>query len=469
MIAKLSDGGALDYSVIMVAEGNEAPGLSYVAPYGATSIAEAFMQQGRDVLIVYDDLTHHARSYRELSLLLRRPPGREAYPGDIFYLHSRLLERSTHLAAERGGGSLTALPIVETEAQDLAAYIPTNLISITDGQIYLSPTLFELGSLPAIDVGQSVSRVGGAAQRAAYRTVAGDLKLSYSQFLELETFARFGTRLDEPTRRVIEHGRRIRECLKQRESQALVAAPASSGTDGVGGGPFRRNRARHGGRGGKSATRGSGRHAAGHCRALRIRRALERRRSTDRVGHCEPRAEALCARDVRAPRGADMSGAAESLSRQIGGAKDLSSIVRSMKALAASSVGQYERAVDSLRDYSRTVELALSVCLRELGGPTEPPPRRRAPAGIVVIGSDQGLVGRFNEVLVDFLGRGLEHAPDRIAHVWAVGARIEQLLPDADLPPPTMLGLPYSVEAITPLVAALPHRPGASPRLGRGR
>lgn len=175
------------------------------------------MQQGRDVLVVYDDLTHHARAYRELSLLLRRPPGREAFPGDIFYIHSRLLERATHLRPELGGGSMTALPIIETEAQDISAYIPTNLISITDGQIYLSPSLFELGVLPAVDVGRSVSRVGGKAQRAAYRAVAGDLKLAYAQFEELETFARFGARLDDNTRKIIEHGRRIRACLKQPE------------------------------------------------------------------------------------------------------------------------------------------------------------------------------------------------------------------------------------------------------------
>ena len=164
---------------------------------------------------------HHARAYRELSLLLRRPPGREAFPGDIFYIHSRMLERATHLSKERGGGSLTALPIIETQAQDISAYIPTNLISITDGQIYLSPTLFELGILPAVDVGKSVSRVGGAAQRAAYRAVAGHLKLAYSQFEELETFAKFGTRLDESTRKIIDHGQRIRAYLKQPESQTV--------------------------------------------------------------------------------------------------------------------------------------------------------------------------------------------------------------------------------------------------------
>ena len=224
-VATLREKGAMDYTVLVVTEGNDPPGLAFIAPYAATSIAEHFMEQGRDVLIVYDDLTHHARAYRELSLLLRRPPGREAFPGDIFYIHARLLERATHLRKELGGGSLTALPIIETEAQNISAYIPTNLISITDGQIYLSPSLFELGVLPAVDVGKSVSRVGGKAQRAAYRAVAGDLKLAYAQFEELETFARFGARLDENTRKIIEHGRRIRACLKQAEC-APVSVPA---------------------------------------------------------------------------------------------------------------------------------------------------------------------------------------------------------------------------------------------------
>lgn len=224
-VAVLRDKGAMDYTVVVVSEGNDPPGLTFVAPYAATSIAEFFMESGRDVLIIYDDLTQHARAYRELSLLLRRPPGREAFPGDIFYIHSRLLERATHLSEERGHGSLTALPIIETEAQNMSAYIPTNLISITDGQIYLSPSLFELGVLPAVDVGRSVSRVGGKAQRAAYRAVAGDLKLAYAQFEELETFSRFGARLDENTLKNIEHGRRIRECLKQSQFSP-VSVPA---------------------------------------------------------------------------------------------------------------------------------------------------------------------------------------------------------------------------------------------------
>ena len=223
-INELKTHDALDYSVVVVAVGEAPPGVSFIAPYAATTIAEYFMEQGRDVLIVYDDLTRHAWSYRELSLLLRRPPGREAFPGDIFYIHSRLLERATQLRPELGGGSLTALPIVETEAQNMSAYIPTNIISITDGQIYLSPNLFQRGILPAVDVGQSVSRVGGKTQLAAYRAVAGDLRLAYSQFEELESFARFGTRLDADTQKAIDRGRRVRETLKQPEFEPLPVA-----------------------------------------------------------------------------------------------------------------------------------------------------------------------------------------------------------------------------------------------------
>lgn len=220
-INDLESAGALEYCVVVVGQSEAPPGLRFVSPYAATSIGEYFMQQGRDVLIVYDDLTSHARAYRELSLLLGRPPGREAYPGDIFYIHSRMLERSTHLREEAGGGSLTALPIVETQAQNVSAYIPTNLISITDGQIYLSPELFRKGILPAADVGRSVSRVGGKTQLPAYRAVAGDLRLSYSQFEELEKFARFSSQLDEDTRQALERGRRVREVLKQTRYQPI--------------------------------------------------------------------------------------------------------------------------------------------------------------------------------------------------------------------------------------------------------
>ncbi|MGG7645917.1 F0F1 ATP synthase subunit alpha [Rhodovulum sp. YNF3179] len=241
VIAALRESGALERTVVVVASGEDAPGLQFIAPYAATTMAEHFMRQGRDVLVVYDDLTRHARAYRELSLLLRRPPGREAYPGDVFYIHARLLERATHLRDTLGGGSMTALPIIETQAQNISAFIPTNLISITDGQIYLSPALFEKGQLPAIDIGASVSRIGGKVQLPAYRAVAGDLRLFYSQFEELETFARFGTRLDEGTRKKLTRGRRVRDVLQQTErdhfpvpEQIAVLLAATEGLlDGV--------------------------------------------------------------------------------------------------------------------------------------------------------------------------------------------------------------------------------------------
>lgn len=223
LVAELKRRNAMEYSIVVVAEGSDPPGLQFIAPYAATSMAEFFMNKGQDVLIVYDDLTRHAIAYRQISLLLRRPPGREAYPGDIFYVHSRLLERSTRLRDEAGGGSITSLPVIETEAQNISAYIPTNLISITDGQIYLSPELFQKGVFPAIEVGKSVSRVGGKAQLGAYRKVAGDLRLSYSQFQELESFSRFGTRLDDATRKTLEHGKRVREVLKQNQYSPMAA------------------------------------------------------------------------------------------------------------------------------------------------------------------------------------------------------------------------------------------------------
>ena len=224
VIEELKTHDAMAYSFAVVSTEDDPPGLQFMAPYSATAMAEHFLDQGKDVLIVYDDLTRHARAYRELSLLLRRPPGREAYPGDIFYIHSRLLERSTQLSVDKGGGSLTALPIIETEAQNISAYIPTNLISITDGQIYLSPMFFRQGILPAVDVGKSVSRVGGKAQLSAYRTVAGDLRLTYSQFEELESFSRFGARMHKETQRKLARGRRVREILKQYRYSPLPAA-----------------------------------------------------------------------------------------------------------------------------------------------------------------------------------------------------------------------------------------------------
>ncbi len=221
MIAKLNQYGAMEYTAVVMAEGDYLPGLRFITPYAATSIAEYFMEKGGKALIIYDDLIEHARSYRELSLLLRRPPGREAFPGDIFYIHSRLLERSTHLCPEDGGGSLTALPIVETQEQNISAYIPTNLISITDGQISLSPELFENGVFPAIDIGNSVSRVGGLAQLKAYHDIAGRLRLRYSQYMELESFSRFGVRIEDETYQILKHGRRIKACLEQQQSDPV--------------------------------------------------------------------------------------------------------------------------------------------------------------------------------------------------------------------------------------------------------
>lgn len=214
-IDTLRGAGVLDISCVMVAEATATPGLKYLAPFAGCAIAEEWMWSGRDVLIVYDDLTTHARAYRELSLLLRRPPGREAYPGDIFYLHSRLLERSTCLSASHGGGSMTALPVVETEQGEIAAYIPTNLISITDGQIYLDPSLYARGFLPAIDITRSVSRIGGKAQMPTIKAEAGRMKLDFLQFLELEVFTRFGSRLEASVEAKIKRGRQLRELLKQ--------------------------------------------------------------------------------------------------------------------------------------------------------------------------------------------------------------------------------------------------------------
>jgi len=211
----LREHGALDYTCLVVAEASSLPGLQHLAPFAGCAIAEFWMHQGRDVLVVYDDLSTHARTYRELSLLLRRPPGREAYPGDIFSVHARLLERATCLNAAHGGGSLTALPIVETQQGEIAAYIPTNLISITDGQVYLDHDLFAGGFRPAIDIGRSVSRIGGQAQHPAIKKEAGRMKLDYLQFLELEIFTRFGARLEASMEQSIARGQVLREILKQ--------------------------------------------------------------------------------------------------------------------------------------------------------------------------------------------------------------------------------------------------------------
>ncbi len=222
--AKLAEAGAMEYTTIVLAGASEPASLLYLAPYAGCAMAEYFMDKGEDVLIVYDDLSKHAVAYREISLLLRRPPGREAYPGDVFYLHSRLLERACKLNQEHGGGSITALPIIETQAGDVSAYIPTNVISITDGQIYLEPNLFYQGNRPAINAGLSVSRVGSAAQIKAMKKVAGKIRLEAAQYRELAAFAQFGSDLDEETKAKLERGRRLEEIFKQDQYQPMPVA-----------------------------------------------------------------------------------------------------------------------------------------------------------------------------------------------------------------------------------------------------
>jgi F-type H+-transporting ATPase subunit alpha len=232
----LEEAGAMDNTIIVVAPADEAAPIKYMAPYAGCAMAEYFLYSGRDALCVYDDLTKHAYAYRQMSLLLRRPPGREAYPGDVFYLHSRLLERAVRLNEENGGGSLTALPIIETQANDVSAYIPTNVISITDGQIFLESDLFYSGVRPAINVGISVSRVGGNAQTKAMKKVAGKLKLDLSQYRDLEAFAQFGSELDPETQKTLARGERLVEMLNQKERQPLsVAEQVASIYSGTGG------------------------------------------------------------------------------------------------------------------------------------------------------------------------------------------------------------------------------------------
>ena len=221
LVEQLKKSGAMEYSIVVAATASEPSPLQYIAPYAGCAMGEYFMNKGKHVLIVYDDLSKHAVAYRALSLLIRRPPGREAYPGDVFYLHSRLLERAAKLSAEKGGGSLTALPIIETQAGDVSAYIPTNVISITDGQIFLETELFHSGIMPAVNPGISVSRVGGNAQIKAMKKVAGTLKLVYSQYRELQSFAQFGSDLDKDTKDRLDQGARIVEVLKQKNSSPV--------------------------------------------------------------------------------------------------------------------------------------------------------------------------------------------------------------------------------------------------------
>ena len=222
LVEDLTKAGAMDYTIVVASTASELAPLQYIAPYSGCAMGEYFMNKGKDVLVVYDDLSKHAVAYRALSLLIRRPPGREAYPGDVFYLHSRLLERAARLNDDNGGGSLTALPIIETQAGDVSAYIPTNVISITDGQIFLETELFHSGIMPAVNPGMSVSRVGGNAQIKAMKKVSGTLKLAYSQYRELQSFAQFGSDLDEDTKRRLAQGERIVEVLKQNRTAPIA-------------------------------------------------------------------------------------------------------------------------------------------------------------------------------------------------------------------------------------------------------
>ncbi len=450
-VATLREQGAMDHTVVVVTEGNQPPGLAYIAPYAATSIAEHFMEAGRDVLIVYDDLTQHARAYRELSLLLRRPPGREAFPGDIFYIHSRLLERATHLSAERGGGSLTALPIIETEAQDMSAYIPTNLISITDGQIYLSPTLFELGVLPAVDVGKSVSRVGGKAQRGAFRAVAGDLKLAYAQFEELEAFSASAPGWTKPVAGTIAHGQRIRACLKQ-PHPIRFRCPSKSPSSGADGGALRcaalgahaRGRGCGALGGSRHPRRGVGTTACGRAsRAMTTtgrsspscgrhwRRSMPGRHRRDRFDRQAETPDRHCHRP--ASRGANHAGP------------------RGLQHPPVRTLGAGAGRIP------RAVNLGLGASLRlTLAAGTPPPPGRvpAGPVGAIVFGSDQGLVGQFNEVIVAHAMNALRKMPQRSV-VWAVGERVLSRLQDAGADIVGAYPVPGSVEGIAPLVDQL--------------
>jgi proton translocating ATP synthase F1 alpha subunit len=423
VIADLHEHQTMEYSIVVVATGGDPPGLQFAAPYAATTIAEYFMEQGRDVLVVYDDLTLHARAYRELSLLLRRPPGREAFPGDIFYIHSRLLERSTHLHEDHGGGSLTALPIVETEAQNISAYIPTNIISITDGQIYLSPDLFQKGILPAVDVGKSVSRVGGKTQLAAYRAVASDLRLSYSQFEELEAFARFGTRLDEETRKTLERGRRVRAILKQSQYEPIPVPEQIAALVAVTAGIFDDY-------------------------------------SEDQIGDAEREVRNEIVQQLpglwpRIQSGRRDMQTAELLKRNIKTAEDLHSVVKTMKALAAVNIRQYEKAVESLTEYNRTIEMGLRILLRkrpEALALVKPEPTNLL--GVIVFGSDQGMCGQLNDQIVS-------HAMETIhdlgvnpenRFMLAVGLRVAARLEDAGQAVEKRLSIPGSIAGITPMV-----------------
>ncbi len=449
VIARLRDSGVMENCVVVVAGAEEPPGLQYIAPYAATTIAERFMRAGRNALIVYDDLTRHARTYRELSLLLRRPPGREAYPGDIFYLHARLLERATQLRESAGGGSLTALPIVETQAQNLSAYIPTNLISITDGQIYLSPALFRrraaagrgcrpLGLPRRRQGATSGLPCGGGAAEAGLRPVRGTRSLR-----PLRRQARRGYPRPAGTRPARTRGA---------EAAGGVADPRHAPDCAVAGGggrtvrhdpPFGDGRCDRGGRQGGGPDAGGTRD--------RARRAARRRPARGGVARC-PRG---------APRGGVMA-TLEELSRHIEVAEDLQSVVRTMKTISAVAIRRHELAEQAMSRYLETVELGLQVALRALKGtgagarvPGE------GPTAVILVGSEIGLCGAFNERLVTFALESLaatEASPgaapgERL--VLTIGARADASWRAEAEPPSAHEEAPATVEALTRTVGAV--------------
>ena len=383
--------GAPERCLFVVGEADAAPGLQWLTPYSACTMAEHFMASGRDVLLVIDDLTKHAAAYRQISLLLRRPPGREAYPGDIFYIHSRLLERAAKLAPERGGGSLTALPIAETQAGNISAYIPTNLISITDGQIYLDPRLFYEDQKPAVDVGKSVSRVGGKTQAPVLKPLSESLRLEYAQFLELEVFTRFGTMVDERTRKIIEHGRRIRAVLRQPqfaplalgEQVALLVAVSQGVLDDV---PLDRvdclsRRSRRMAR--PALSRGAGVRRSDRGAFGSVARTLDD----------GPRGPGAFGRRAVMTRLADIEA-------HIGSMGELLDIVGAMRSLAGMRVQEAHRSLPGIRRYAATMAAAIGAAL--LLVPEGAPAARSAPGrrAIILCTTEHGFVGAFNERLL---------------------------------------------------------------------
>ena len=393
--------GALAYTTVVVGEATATPGMKYLAPFAGCAVAEGWMRRGEDTLVIYDDLTTHARAYRELSLLMHRPPGREAYPGDIFYLHARLLERSTRLAPEHGGGSLTALPIVETEEGEIAAYIPTNLISITDGQIYLDRRLFAAGVLPAVDVPLSVSRIGGKAQHPRIKEEAGRMKLDYLQFLELEIFTRFGTKLEAGTEAKIRRGRLLREILKQERLSPLAAAFQLAWMIAFNEGLL------------------------DACEPQTLPDALQKilagLAARAAAPGCGP--GRVAGQAEKLARGHAMSGLAE-LSQRFARLKEISGIMTAMKSLSLVETRKLARFIGHQRRMLANIEAAAADFLHFF--PVAGAARRNRTI-LLLIGSERGFCGNFNErvlAALDDLPRW-EPAPTLLVVGHRLGTKLE--------------------------------------------